>query len=306
MTVTRAQFRDLLGQDEAQAFPFEFIDAHERVSRRLAPPATNLGSGRGRFWELLSRIEPLVASNASIIDFGAYPGTLLRLIRSLPQGERARLAAAGFSFSHEFECALGQLGIRLVEMEFDARRGPNGAESHILTRAVDELFDVAVCTEVIEHQFQPLVLCAGMNRFLADGGKLLLTTNSAGFIGDVLKLVSGRHNVESLERSHVLADHEWRPHIRLYTLPEIRKILELCGFEVEEGFYFDNGSVYRGAKGTAMSALRRAAGMVPHMRSHLWVKARKIGDPTHDACERIQRTCELYGVSTGALSALGA
>lgn len=106
-----------------------------------------------------------------------------------------------------------------------------------------------VCSEVIEHTLQPLALLLGCRRMLRPGGELLLTTNSASFVGDVLKLASGRHNVDTLERSHILVDHQWRAHMRLYLLPELRELLALCELTALEALYFDKGTCTLGPRG---------------------------------------------------------
>ncbi len=92
MPLTTSQFAEILGEDEVRAFSWE----RESDLRRLARPATNLGAGRKRFWELLRHMSSNVERQESICDVGAYPGTALRLIRQMPAGSNLRLAAAGF------------------------------------------------------------------------------------------------------------------------------------------------------------------------------------------------------------------
>jgi len=104
-----------------------------------------------------------------------------------------------------------------------------------------------------------LPLLFGLHRLIRPGGALLLTTNSVGFIGDIARLLVGRHNVAALELSHVVSNSDWQPHIRLFTMPELRTLIERAGFEVDAAYYFDNGNVCSGAKGAAMTALTRPA-----------------------------------------------
>jgi SAM-dependent methyltransferase len=300
LSLSRETFAGWLADDERAAFACERLPERERVTRRIAPPATNLGTSRGRFWELMVRLADDVRTGRDIIDFGAYPGTTLRLARRLPGGGGdARLAAAGFGIDRDFSEALEALDATFLKMEFDVRRPPDESATHILTRPVppEDAFDVAVCTEVIEHQMYPLSLLVGVNRFLRTGGVMYLTTNSVSFIGDIVKLASRRHNVEALNRSHVLSDSAWRPHIRLYTLGELTRLCELAGFAVEEGFYFDNGNVYAGAKGLAVSVARGLARAVPHLRSHIWLTARKRTSPSSDALSALRRSASVYGLT---------
>lgn len=251
--------------------------------------------GRRRFGLIAERLRPAIAVGASIADVGAYPGTTLRLVRALPGGDGTRLAAVGFSFDDRFSAAVDALGAEMVQAEFDVRALPAGVP-HLLDVAGAGEWDVVVCSEVIEHTLQPLALLLGCRRLLRAGGELLLTTNSASFVGDVLKLAIGRHNVEALDRSHILVDHEWRPHMRLYLLPELRELLALCGFTAVEAFYFDNGNVYAGPKGAATGVIRAAASSVPRLRSHMFVRAVAAGTPQAGAVHRAAGSFRQFGL----------
>jgi SAM-dependent methyltransferase len=278
MSLTRAQFDVFLRDDERACCACERISEDEVSTRRLAPPATNLGTGRGRFWHLLRHLEPYLSPETSLADVGAYPGTALRLARRLPGGERMSLTALGFGFEDDFRDCLRRLDVALHEVEFDVRRPPAGA-GHLLRLSLDAPFDVVICSEVIEHVVHPAALLVGLNRITRRGGTVLLTTNSVSFIGDVAKLLAGRHNVEALERSHVVTDYPWRPHVRLFTRDELARVFALAGFTVWAAYYFDNGNVYRGAKGAVMAALRGVTNLVPHLRSHVFIAAERTREP---------------------------
>jgi SAM-dependent methyltransferase len=229
---------------------------------------------------------------------GVYPGTAPRLVRGLPGGAELRIAGLGLGLEDSFRAAMEQLGVELHELEFDLRLPPSGVD-HLLSCPVAPLggpFDICLCTEVIEHQMHPAALLLGLNRLTRRGGTLLATTNSVSFIGDIAKLAAGRHNVEALERSHIVSDSDWRPHIRLYTLAELRALVERAGFEVLEACYFDNGNVYAGGRGLAMTALRRLAGRVPHLRSHVFVMARRTGDPDPALELHLRRVAAAHGL----------
>lgn len=298
------QYRALLEVDEAKAFAWEHVPDEESSQRRLLAPRTNLGVGRSRFWQLLSRLSVDVTRGASIIDFGAFPGTALRIVRCLDKDHQVRLGAAGFLVSDAFSSALRALDTTFYNLEFDVRHVASGSTQHILTCPVDSVYDVAICTEVVEHQVYPLSLLVGINRFLRPGGTLYLTTNSVSFIGDVLKLVAGRHNIESIEQSHVLSDTDWRPHIRLYSIPEMKRLLKMTGFEVREAFYFDNGSVYQGLKGFGIGVVRRVSGVLPYLRSHMFVTAVKRSEPTPEAFQRLYQIICQYNLQ-GAIPLQG-
>jgi hypothetical protein len=196
-----------------------------------------------------------------------------------------------------------QLSISVLEMEFDIRHPIHSNFNHILSYPVeqDKLYDVGVCTDVLEHQMYPLSLLVGINRFIKTHGTLYLTTNNVSFIGDVLKLVIGRHNVEEIRHSHILSDSLWRPHIRLFTLAEVKLLVQMAGFEIRNSYYFDNGGygdIYSGVKGMVHSSIRLAASAIPHLQSHIFVAATKVSPPSGEAMAILKRKIDMYNLST--------
>jgi len=305
--MTRAEFRRLLDADVDGALVFERILDRERTDRRLAAPHTNLGSGRGRFRIVLDRLAPLLADTDRLCDVGIYPGTAPRLIRSLPGGGTVSMTGLGLGISPAFTAAMSRLNVDLHEVELDLRVPPAGSR-HILSCPPGDLggpFDVCLCTEVIEHQMHPASLLLGLSRLTRPGGTVLLTTNSVSFAGDLTKLIRGRHNVESLERSHVVSDSDWRPHIRLYTAGELRELFERAGFTVLEARYIDNGNVYRGLKGAATAAFRALSGVVPHFRSHVLVVARRDREPGPELVAHLHHMAETYGLADAVSDGAG-
>lgn len=87
MPFSRTEFLQMLMEDEKYSFPWERLSVQETMSRKVKRPATTLGNGRGRFWEILSALSFHVEHRESLIDFGAYPGTLLRLLRTMRGGK---------------------------------------------------------------------------------------------------------------------------------------------------------------------------------------------------------------------------
>lgn len=211
------------------------------------------------------------------------------------------MGATGFGYSPEFLGAMQQLRVSVLEMEFDMRYPIHSNLKHILSYPVErgQLYDVGVCTEVMEHQMYPLSLLAGINRFIKTRGTLYLTTNSVSFIGDILKLVIGRHNVEEIRHSHVLNDSLWRPHIRLFTLAEVKLLVQMAGFEIKNSYYFNNGGhggIYSGMKGMVNSSVRLAARAIPHLRSHIFIAATKVSPPSDEALSILRRVIDMYNL----------
>jgi hypothetical protein len=300
MPFCQTEFSKMLMEDERCSFPWERLSIQEAMFRKVNRPATILGNGRGRFWEILCALSFHMEHQESLIDFGAYPGTLLRLLRTM-RGGGDMWGAAGFGYSPEFLIAMQQLNISVLEMEFDIRHPSHSNLKHILSYPAEQekLYDVGVCTDVLEHQMYPLSLLVGINRFIKTHGTLYLTTNNVSFIGDILKLIIGRHNVEDIRRSHILSDSLWRPHIRLFTLAEVILLVQMAGFEIKDSYYFDNGGhgkIYAGVKGMVNSSIRLAASVIPHLRSHIFVAATKISPPSDEAMAILKRTIDMYNL----------
>ena len=91
--------------------------------------------------------------------------------------------------------------------------------------------------------------------------------------------------------------------MRLYLLPELRRLLELCGLSALEAYHYDNGVVYTGAKGAAVGLVRGAASRVPRLRSHIFVRATAAGAPDARALERTAESFRQFGLPAPARSA---
>lgn len=288
------EYKEFLRTDEQNCFSWEkdFCD-NMRIQ-------TALGAGRGRFWHMYKHLRKSIWPGCRVIDFGPYPGTLLRLLRKIA-GRDIELTAAGFEYSEGFRTVLSELDITLLEMEFDCRKPSTKFHglNYPLEKSNISSFDIAICSEVIEHLMYPMFLLNIINRFTKKDGIVYLTTNNACFISDILKLLVGRHNVQNIQLSHVLNDSLWRPHIRLFTLSELSLLFKLAGFRVEQAYYFDNyekGRIHKGLRGIGKTVIRKIASLIPHLRSHIFVIARKVSPPTVESLDIIKRTLCIYGL----------
>lgn len=96
----------------------------------------------------------------------------------------------------------------------------------------DASFDLAVCVEVLEHLFDAEGAVAEAWRVLRPDGRLFVTVPNVAFWRRRLDLgLLGRWNPGGDERS---VDEPWRdPHLRFFTVPSLRALLERTGFEVD-------------------------------------------------------------------------
>lgn len=97
-----------------------------------------------------------------------------------------------------------------------------------------DIFDIVICSEVIEHLFDPENTIRESYRVLKKGGMVLLSTpNFYSFINRI-KILSGRH------RGIELPDYAARQHIRFYSQTGLKELLCNAGFKIikQEGIGF--------------------------------------------------------------------
>ncbi len=121
----------------------------------------------------------------------------------------------------------------------------------------DSLFDIVICTEVIEHVVEVRQLIKEINRVLKKGGKLILSTPNLVSLGNRLGMIFGKglkFNLLVFLRGGFYPLTSWplgsmpgkqysfdsirypeQPlHLRFFTFESLRKLLKHSGFEVKE------------------------------------------------------------------------
>jgi len=95
----------------------------------------------------------------------------------------------------------------------------------------DDAFDLVLCCEILEHlPADPVHMLAEIHRVLRTGsGTLVLTTPNAARSDSVVRITRGRNVYEPLSGHGVYGRHN-----RLYTVEELRALLEAAGYEVEQ------------------------------------------------------------------------
>lgn len=97
----------------------------------------------------------------------------------------------------------------------------------------DASFDCVVCTEVLEHLFEPQVALAEIHRVLRPEGRLIITVPNVAHWRNRLDLaLLGRWNPRG---DNLSPEQPWRdPHVRFFSLASLSRLVEMSAFEVME------------------------------------------------------------------------
>jgi SAM-dependent methyltransferase len=177
-----------------------------------------------------------------ILDVGAYPGTLLKLLRVV-FGERGFLAGVGLEGGDEFAEELRHYDIEFRRVNLDPLIHVDDHDVQSLPTRIpygDASFDFVFCTEVLEHLLDPLVSLREISRVLSPRGCFVMTTPNLARAANRLKLMLLGASVNfSLHESILYNKGNWRPHLREYTLSELRWMLQDAGFRLLHERYLD-------------------------------------------------------------------
>lgn len=178
--------------------------------------------------------------STKIIDFGFFPGTLVRQLKIL-LGDKVTCFGAGVSLEKKFLRFMAPYVEDSVDVELD----PFYCHSDKSIRVPFEsgFFDAVIATEVLEHLISPLEMISEGARILRRNGLFFITTPNVSHIGAVLKLALGRSNYERLDRSPMhLQKDPWRGHIRFYDRTELKTLFQRHGLDmVRHQYYQEKG-----------------------------------------------------------------
>jgi SAM-dependent methyltransferase len=139
----------------------------------------------------------------------------------------------------------------------------------------DDAFDVVLFCEIIEHLLiDPTHPLREINRVLAPNGHLILTTPNMARLENVLRLVAGEGTGDPYSGNGAYGRHN-----REYTLHELSRLLDFCGFALETAFTADshpNDFTNRYAYADLVPLLRRREHDLGH---YIFIRARKVATP---------------------------
>jgi SAM-dependent methyltransferase len=217
----------------------------------------------------------------TIVDFGPFPGSLLRLLRRVPAARCARLVGAGLMVSEEFVRYMeadAQAEIVTVNLDPAGRQFSRKGYTEKVPLP-DQSAQLVFALEIIEHLNSPFHLLAEAYRILAPGGQVIITTPNVTRIGNIFKLAVGRSPNDRLAPpGYDNPDDEWRPHAREYAMHELADMLTAAGFAIAERRFFlgeDTQDVKQSLSQHAINLAKWPFYLLPHLRGSLLIAGRK-------------------------------
>lgn len=97
----------------------------------------------------------------------------------------------------------------------------------------DEVFDIIIATDILEHLFSPKKLLHEIHRVCKSDGFAVISVPNHFYWEMRLRILKGKGVVLPFHKSN-----EWDYfHIRFFTLPSFEKLLNDAGFYIKERFY---------------------------------------------------------------------
>ena len=163
---------------------------------------------------------------------GAIPYFLQRdiIAKSLIEGDKVLDVGCGSGKFIELLPQKMLYGVDVSDKYLDIAKERGYEEVYQTDLSVDqlpfpnELFDSAICMEVLEHLFDPIHALAEMNRVLKPNGTLIISVPNIGWLPCRLSLLAGYF---SDFQNTTLAPS----HIRFYTIKRLKYILSQTGFK---------------------------------------------------------------------------
>lgn len=275
--LTRREFHRVL-----RAYQPSGYEAYGPANPRFTVPMHHAWKCRDRLHVALrGGLSRLSRSDAVIMDFGPFPGSLLRLLRRLDATNRARLFGAGLMMDEGFKAFMRQdSDAELFTVNLDPTGSQFRAKGYSENAPLpDASVDLVFALEIIEHLTAPFHLLAEAARLLKSGGHVVLTTPNLTRIGNLFKLTIGRTiNDRLAPPGYDNPDDEWRPHAREYAMHEMVEALRRAGFEIAEARFFlgeDTQDCRLPLRQRAIDWAKWPFYAIPHFRGSLLVVGRK-------------------------------
>lgn len=194
-----------------------------------------------RWWRLCRSISAAYdPARFVILDVGAFPFTALKVARLFFPASRLRgvgLWGEDVSRMLRSDPVLSDGVFQLCNLDpWIKGAGHLEAISKVM-EADDASVDFVICTEVVEHLYNPAHVLKEISRVLRPGGRLYLTTNNVAYWFYAMRLLKGETNLDhamdqitvDFEREY---PHDWRGHVRFYSISQLKEMLAQAGLEI--------------------------------------------------------------------------
>ena len=191
-----------------------------------------------RWWRLCRSISAAYdPARFVILDVGAFPFTALKVAKLFFPA--ARLSGVGLwdeNVSHLLrnDAVLSEGVFHLCNLDPWIKGAENLDAISKVMGADDDSIDFVICTEVVEHLYNPAHVLKEIARVLRPGGRLYLTTNNVAYWFYALRLLKGETNLDN-DLGQITVDfereypHDWRGHVRFYSLNQLKEMLVQAG-----------------------------------------------------------------------------
>lgn len=249
---------------------------------RFTTPMSHTMKCRDRLHVALrSGLRRLPDGTTTIIDFGPFPGSLLRLLRGIEPTRAARLFGAGLMASPDFVDFMKQdadVEILTVNLDPDGQQfKTKGYQEKV--PLPDSFAQLVFALEIVEHLTSPFHLMTEAYRLLKSGGHLVITTPNVTRIGNIFKLLIGRSPNDRLAPpGYNDPNDEWRPHAREYAMHELEEMLRHIGFDIALSRFFlgeDTQDCQQTARQSAIDWAKVPFYLIPHLRGSLLILGKK-------------------------------
>ncbi len=253
------------GEIREYLIPFDFF---ERYVGGAAEGHAYIGDHAERFRETLAWLADL-APGSRVLELGAVPYYMTILVQRHLGAQVDPLSFYEVEQAHQtvHEVTHGVSGER-----FRFNYVPLNVERDLFP-VTPGTYDAVLCCEILEHLLiNPSHMVYEAHRALRPGGRLLVTTPNVARWGNLLALAGGRNINDRYHGNGIYGRHN-----REYTLDEVVRLLEACGFAIERAATRD---VYARSDEERRLALERGLETVASgpREDTILVSARATGD----------------------------
>jgi predicted SAM-dependent methyltransferase len=202
-------------------------------------------------WLSSKKLKEIAHPYDSILDLGSFPFSVPLALRDFYRHEGEITASLIQPINDNEISILSGYNILLDSVDLDPYVVDihRGSSLPRMLKAPDQSQDVVSMFHVIEHLYHPMLALKEASRVLRKNGKILITTDNAMMLNTLQNYVSGYGYIfEPAQGTAAMTVHDWRGHVRFFTVNDIIAMLEESGFIIEdfgfnEVFYniiFDN------------------------------------------------------------------